>query len=111
MRANIVVTTVVCIFGFTERVVPDVCRPQYFLVILGIWKLLGAVALVIPRFPRLKEWAYAGVLFDFDGSCCIFSGLGVDGCGYAGISDHNDGSCSCVVGAPSTIPPPWSRLS
>ena len=31
--------------------------PTYFLVILGVWKLLGAVALVIPRFPRLKEWA------------------------------------------------------
>jgi uncharacterized membrane protein YphA (DoxX/SURF4 family) len=42
--------------------------PQYFLVILGIWKLLGAVALAIPRFPRLKEWAYAGVLFDLTGA-------------------------------------------
>src|ERR1700722_14256797 len=42
--------------------------PLYFLVILGIWKLLGAVALVIPRFPRLKEWAYAGVIFDLTGA-------------------------------------------
>jgi len=42
--------------------------PSYFLVILGVWKLLGAVALVIPRFPRLKEWAYAGVLFDLTGA-------------------------------------------
>jgi uncharacterized membrane protein YphA (DoxX/SURF4 family) len=42
--------------------------PPYFLSILGIWKLLGAVALVIPRFPRLKEWAYAGVLFDLTGA-------------------------------------------
>ena len=42
--------------------------PPYFLVILGIWKLLGALALVIPRFPRLKEWAYAGVLFDLTGA-------------------------------------------
>jgi len=42
--------------------------PPYFLVILGTWKLLGAVALVIPRFPRLKEWAYAGVLFDLTGA-------------------------------------------
>lgn len=42
--------------------------PPYFLVILGIWKLLGAVALVMPRFPRLKEWAYAGVLFDLTGA-------------------------------------------
>jgi uncharacterized membrane protein YphA (DoxX/SURF4 family) len=51
--------------------------PQYFLIILGIWKLLGAVALVIPRFPRLKEWAYAGVIFDLTGAIAslLFSGL------------------------------------
>ena len=42
--------------------------PSYFLVILGIWKILGAVALVIPKFPRLKEWAYAGVIFDLTGA-------------------------------------------
>lgn len=51
--------------------------PLYFLVILGIWKLLGAFALVIPRFPRLKEWAYAGVFFDLTGavSSQLASGL------------------------------------
>jgi len=51
--------------------------PSYFLVILGIWKLLGAVALAIPRFPRLKEWAYAGVLFDLTGAIAsqLASGL------------------------------------
>ena len=51
--------------------------PQYLLVILGIWKLLGAVASVIPRFPRLKEWAYAGVLFDLTGAVAslLASGL------------------------------------
>jgi len=42
--------------------------PSYFLVILGIWKLLGAVAVIVPRFPRLKEWAYAGVVFDLTGA-------------------------------------------
>ena len=42
--------------------------PAYFLVILGIWKLLGAIAVIVPRFPRLKEWAYAGVVFDLTGA-------------------------------------------
>src|SRR6185312_6675314 len=42
--------------------------PPYFLVILGTWKLLGAVALIIPKFSRLKEWAYAGVFFDLTGA-------------------------------------------
>jgi uncharacterized membrane protein len=37
--------------------------PAYFAVILGIWKVLGAVAVLVPRFPRLKEWAYAGMFF------------------------------------------------
>jgi len=55
--------------------VPHVCivferlgYPLYLLVILGVWKLLGSVALVIPRFPRLKEWAYAGVVFNLTGA-------------------------------------------
>jgi hypothetical protein len=44
---------------------------------LGIWKLLGAVALVIPRFPRLKEWAYAGVLFDLTGAVASLLATGL----------------------------------
>jgi uncharacterized membrane protein YphA (DoxX/SURF4 family) len=42
--------------------------PAYFCVILGVWKVLGAVAVLIPRFPRLKEWAYAGTVFDLSGA-------------------------------------------
>jgi hypothetical protein len=39
--------------------------PLYVLTILGTWKVLGAAALLAPRLPRLKEWAYAGIFFDF----------------------------------------------
>ena len=42
--------------------------PAYFAMIMGIWKLLGAIATVIPRFPLLKEWAYAGFFFDLTGA-------------------------------------------
>jgi len=42
--------------------------PAYFPLILGTWKLLGVAALLAPRFPRLKEWAYAGILFDVTGA-------------------------------------------
>jgi uncharacterized membrane protein YphA (DoxX/SURF4 family) len=42
--------------------------PVYLLRLLGIWKLLGAIALLVPRFPRLKEWAYAGTFFDMTGA-------------------------------------------
>jgi hypothetical protein len=42
--------------------------PVYLLTILGVWKLLGVIALLVPGFPRLKEWAYAGFFFDLTGA-------------------------------------------
>lgn len=42
--------------------------PDYFLTLLGIWKLLGVVAVLIPKFPVLKEWAYAGFFFVMSGA-------------------------------------------
>jgi hypothetical protein len=42
--------------------------PSYFLVLLGIWKVLGAFALLIPGRPLLKEWAYAGAFFTYTGA-------------------------------------------
>ncbi len=53
---------------YVSAVIEHLGYPRYFLVILGIWKVLGAVALVIPRFPRLKEWAYAGAVFNYTGA-------------------------------------------
>jgi hypothetical protein len=38
--------------------------PTYFMTMLGLAKILGVVALVVPRFPTLREWAYAGFTFD-----------------------------------------------
>lgn len=49
-------------------VVTDLGYPTYLLVLLGIWKLLGAAALLVPKFPLLKEWAYAGAFFVFSGA-------------------------------------------
>ncbi|WP_129019925.1 DoxX family protein [Edaphocola flava] len=42
--------------------------PSYFLTILGVWKLLGVVAVLVPKFPVLKEWAYAGFFFAMTGA-------------------------------------------
>jgi DoxX-like family len=33
-----------------------------------VWKVLGGIAILVPRFPRLKEWAYAGIVFDLTGA-------------------------------------------
>jgi hypothetical protein len=38
--------------------------PVYILTILGIWKVLAAIVLFVPGFRRLKEWAYAGIVFE-----------------------------------------------
>ncbi|MNI63572.1 hypothetical protein D3C73_1189540 [compost metagenome] len=47
--------------------------PLYFLTLLGIWKILGVIAVLIPKFPLLKEWAYAGFFFAMSGA--VFSHL------------------------------------
>jgi hypothetical protein len=55
---------------------------MYFFAILGFWKVLGAIAILVPRFPRLKEWAYAGIFFDLTGaaaSCAAVAGYGAYG--------------------------------
>jgi uncharacterized membrane protein YphA (DoxX/SURF4 family) len=41
--------------------------PLYFMSILGAWKVLGGAAILAPKLPRLKEWAYAGIVFDLTG--------------------------------------------
>jgi hypothetical protein len=55
--------------------VPDVVQgavalgfPVHFIVLLGVWKVLGSIAILVPGFPLIKEWAYAGILFDLTGA-------------------------------------------
>lgn len=42
--------------------------PLYLLIVISIWKLMGVVAVLIPRYPLLKEWAYAGFFFVMSGA-------------------------------------------
>jgi uncharacterized membrane protein YphA (DoxX/SURF4 family) len=72
-----VLLTAVLLFGGVMDVLraPPVVQPiaalgypLYLASILGVWKLLGALAIASPGLPRLKEWAYAGVLFDLSGA-------------------------------------------
>lgn len=42
--------------------------PVYLLTLLGTWKMLGTIAVLIPKFPLLKEWAYAGFFFAMTGA-------------------------------------------
>jgi len=73
-------------------VVEHLGYPAYFLVIIGVWKVPGAVALLVPRFPRLTAWAYAGAFFIYTGAVASHLAVG-DGVGmwwgplvFAGIT-------------------------
>ncbi|NOU73911.1 DoxX family protein [Paenibacillus sp. LMG 31458] len=50
--------------------------PVYFLTILGIWKVLGTIAILLPGLPRLKEWAYAGIFFGMTGAAASHAIVG-----------------------------------
>lgn len=47
--------------------------PLYFTVFIGWAKILGSIAILVPGFPRIKEWAYAGLAFDLIGA--VYSGI------------------------------------
>jgi hypothetical protein len=51
--------------------------PKYIIPFLGVAKFLGVVAILIPGFPRIKEWAYAGLFFDLIGA--TYSALSAGG--------------------------------
>lgn len=55
-------------YGGNIGLVTNLGYPLYVLTILGIWKLLGSIALVVPGFPRLKEWVHAGIFFLMTGA-------------------------------------------
>ncbi|MBB5345212.1 DoxX family protein [Tunturibacter empetritectus] len=65
-------------------VVPVLGYPLYFFAILGFWKVLGAIAILVPRYPRLKEWAYAGIFFDLTGAAASCAAVG----GYGAYAFH-----------------------
>lgn len=53
--------------------------PNYFLPFIGVAKVLGAIAILIPGFPRIKEWAYAGLVFDLLGATYSVIAIGGEG--------------------------------
>ena len=63
---------------YVRDLVTHLGYPSYFLVLLGTWKVLGAVALLIPGRPLLKEWAYAGAFFTYTGAMVSHLTTGYD---------------------------------
>ena len=83
------VVLVVFILGLLPSALPSVLKlpyavehftgrllmPEYLLAFTGVTKLLGMIALLIPGYPRVKEWVFAGFTFDFIGA--IYASLSV----------------------------------
>ena len=57
--------------------------PVYFIPFIGVAKLLGVIAILVPGFPRIKEWAYAGLFFDLIGAS--YSLVAIGGAGQVGF--------------------------
>ena len=70
LSLGMVSTGVVQLLRFDEGVAmfDHLGYPLYLATILGVWKLLGVVTILIPRFPLVKEWAYAGFFFAMSGA-------------------------------------------
>lgn len=61
--------------GNVEGTVHVLGYPAYVLTILGTWKVLGTLAILVPGFPRLKEWAYAGIVFNMTGAAASHAAM------------------------------------
>ena len=62
--------------GFAVQGMAALGYPAHFVTILGVWKALGGIAILAPRTPRLKEWAYAGIAFDLSGAAVSHAAVG-----------------------------------
>jgi hypothetical protein len=51
-----------------NKLITHVGYPLYFMYIIGTWKIVGVIAILIPKHPLLKEWAYAGFFFLMTGA-------------------------------------------
>jgi hypothetical protein len=63
--------------GSVALITDQLGYPKYIIAFLGVAKILGAVAIVVPGFPRIKEWAYAGLFFDLIGA--TYSSVAISG--------------------------------
>jgi hypothetical protein len=76
------------------------------MTILGVWYVLAGVALLVPKFARLKEWAYAGLIFNYTGAAAS----------HLAVGDHAVmliGSVvfACLVVISWALRPPTRRLA
>ena len=86
LSLGMVSTGIVQIIKMEEEVqkMNDLGYPSYFLTIIGFWKLLGVVAVLVPKFSLVKEWAYAGFFFITTGAILTHFAVGDEASEYFG---------------------------
>jgi hypothetical protein len=62
-----------------NELITHVGYPLYFMYIIGVWKILGVIAILVPKFKLLKEWAYAGFFFLLTGAFISHLAMGDGG--------------------------------
>lgn len=62
--------------GAMNEAMGDLGYPLHFILLLGTWKALGAIGLLVPALPRVKEWVYAGFFFTFTGAAIAHAAVG-----------------------------------
>ena len=73
-----IISSPVAVTGFKQM-----GYPAYLMPFLGIAKLLGVMAILVPGFPRIKEWAYAGLVFDLSGGAYSIISSGAPAAAWA----------------------------
>ncbi len=63
--------------GSIDLITTKLGYPKYFIMITGVAKILGVIGIIVPGYPRIKEWAYAGLFFDL--IAATVSGIVVEG--------------------------------
>lgn len=59
-----------------DELINHVGYPLYFIYIIGVWKIIGVIAILIPKYPLIKEWAYAGFFFLMTGALISHLAIG-----------------------------------
>jgi len=88
LSLGMVSTGIVQIIRMDEEVkkMNELGYPVYFLTIIGVWKILGVVAVLVPGLPLVKEWAYAGFFFLMTGAIFTHIAVGDEAMEYFGPS-------------------------
>ena len=62
-----------------QEIITHLGYPLYFMYIIGVWKILGVIAILIPKCGLVKEWAYAGFVFLMSGALVSHIFMGDEG--------------------------------